>query len=203
MKHKIQNKTSPISLFAKPSYQIRTIKTQIQDITTIPVDDQILKINGVELSENDRTLLDYQIENTGQDLWLCDARMKEIEIFRGWGSSSFLDCFYLEIPNWNVCALDIKKLLNKKFDYPLPMMKLTLNEEHKDFDDMRVQNFQKLTKNGNYICLSFHIPIHDMDGSNFSVEIKESDTVADLKSKIELLKKIPTNLQRAGSCKTE
>ena len=201
---RIQDETKTTKIVVKPSYQIRTIKTLIQDITKIPVADQILKMNNAaELSEtpimeseNDKTLSCFDLEDNGQVLWLYDSRKKEISIFKDRLQTIYFD---LEIPNWYVSALDVKRLLNKKFDYPLPMMKLTLTTDEgvdKDFDEMGVQNLQKLTENRSGLLLSLYIPIQETDGSNFSVEIDdESETVMSLKSKIENLRNIPRDGQ--------
>ena len=202
---RIQDETKTTKIVVKPSYQIRTIKTLIQDITKIPVADQILKMNNaaessetpIMESENDKTLSCFDLEDNGQVLWLYDSRKKEISIFRDRLQTIF---FYLEIPNWYVSALDVKRLLNKKFDYPLPMMKLTLTTDEgvdKDFDEMGVQNLQKLTENRSGLRLSLYIPIQETDGSNFSVEIDDTDTetVMSLKSKIENLRNIPRDGQ--------
>ena len=79
---RIQDETRTTKIVVKPSYQIRTIKTLIQDITKIPVADQILKMNNAaELSEtpimeseNDKTLSCFDLEGNGQVLWLYDLR---------------------------------------------------------------------------------------------------------------------------------
>ena len=114
---RIQDETKTTKIVVKPSYQIRTIKTLIQDITKIPVADQILKMNNAaELSEtpileseNDKKLSCFEMEDNGQIIWLYDARKKEISIFRDRLQTMYFD---LEIPDWNVSALDVKQKRN-------------------------------------------------------------------------------------------
>ena len=72
----------PLTLLVKPSHSIEMIKTQIHSLREIPVTHQTLKLNGVEL-KNEDTLSQHQIENC--IVWLSYKPWQiSIHIFEDW-----------------------------------------------------------------------------------------------------------------------
>ena len=57
---KVTKGGKPMTLPVKPSYSIEMIKTQIQSLREIPVKEQVLTLNGVEL-KNEDNLTQFQI----------------------------------------------------------------------------------------------------------------------------------------------
>ena len=111
----------PMTLSVKPSYSIEIIKTQIQSLREIPVKNQTLKLNGVELKNKDN-LSQHQIENC--IVWLS-YKPKEISIhiFENWMTKK--ETIKIEV-DWTETILKMMKriLIEKKI--PLLWQKIYL-----------------------------------------------------------------------------
>ena len=119
---KITNRgDEPMILTVKPSYSIEMIKTQIQSLRDIPVKNQTLKLNGIELKNKDN-LSQNQIENC--IIWLS-YKPKEISIhiFENWKLKK--ETITIEV-DWSETILQIKEKICSKKRIPLLWQKIYL-----------------------------------------------------------------------------
>ena len=187
----------PMTLSVKPSYSIEMIKTQIQSLREIPVKNQILKLNGIEL-KNEDNLSQHQIENC--IVWLSYQPMEiSIHIFENLRTKKETIIFEVD---WTEKILDLKRkvlTLSEKI-IPCSWQNIYLghgvwNKEAKlklsdSLADEKI--FKQAGKEGLSLMISGNITIHNIceNSFNFEVEIEAFETITEVKRKIQVHQQI-------------
>ena len=182
----------PMTLSVKPSYSIEMIKTQIQSLKDIPVNNQTLKLNGIELKNKDN-LSQNQIENC--IIWLS-YKPKEISIhiFENWRIKK--ETISIEV-DWTEKILQIKCEVFKKKRIPNAWQEIYLGigvwteenklEYYETLDDDKVS--KKAVTEGLSLMISGFIQIHNVESvesNNFNVDFEGFETITEVKKKIQV-----------------
>ena len=110
-----------LTLLVKPANTIGEIKTQIESLKEIQVNNQVLTLNGKNL-ENNAKLTRFEIENSV--LWLS-YNSKEISVHLFQDSSTKKETFKLEV-NWTETIWKIMEKIAEKKKFPIKMQNLYL-----------------------------------------------------------------------------
>ena len=170
---------------------IRNIKEKIKDKELIPIEQQILFLDGKQL-DDEKILIDYNIKNKSNILLVQkeDKLLIFVEILSG------------IIIQFNIECLDtiknIKEKIKDREGIPIEQQILFLDgkelEDNKTLFDYSVQKFiipLDLSIKG-VIKILFKM----LTGKNFYLLVKSSDTLKETKIKIENKEKIPIEQQR-------
>lgn len=159
-----------LTIMAKPSISIHEIKIQIESIKEIPVDDQVLTLNG-SILENDIKMSRSQIENS--IIWLS-YRPKEISIHFFENSTTKKETIKLEI-DWTEKISQIKNIIAEKKDIPENVQHLYLGDGAWDNAQLELmdsesltnnQIFKKVVKDGMSLMISGSIFVFDDKGNS-------------------------------------
>ena len=170
---------------------IRNIKEKIKDKELIPIEQQILFLDGKQL-DDEKILIDYNIKNKSNIL-LVEKKDKLI---------IFVEILSGIIIQFNIECLDtiknIKEKIKDREGIPIEQQILFLDgkelEDNKTLFDYNVQKFiipLDLSIKG-VIKILFKM----LTGKNFYLLVKSSDTLKETKIKIENKEKIPIEQQR-------
>ena len=197
---KIANGEEPMTLSVKPSYSIEMIKTQIQSLRDIPVKNQTLKLNGIELKNEDH-LSQHQIENC--IVWLS-YKPKEISIhiFENWRTKTETIKFEVD---WTETIFQMKvKILIRKTLPPL-WQKIYLgngvwNEGAKlKFSESLADDkiFKKAVEEGLSLMIPKEISIHIFENQRtkketITFEVDWTETISQMTAKVFSKKRIPS-----------
>ena len=182
-----------LNLSVNPSISIEEVKIQIEALKEIPVDDQVLTLNGSILEKNSK-LSRNQIENS--IIWLS-YRTKEISIHIFEDSSTKKETIKIEI-DWTTEKISqIKYKIAKKKDIPEHIQHLYLGHESEWFEKNKLRNVESLQDNqisekASKVGLSLMIcgTIYVYDDSvaasnrNLKVEVEAFETIKEIKAKI-------------------
>ena len=189
---KVTKGGKPMTLPVKPSYSIEMIKTQIQSLREIPVKDQVLTLNGVEL-KNEDNLTQFQIENCV--VWLSHKPKEiSIHIFEDWRTKR--ETLKFEV-DWTENIDEIQQKITYSKKIPRTWQNIYLghglwNEEskisfgvppaefNKKLSDEKI--FKTAVKEGLSLMISGIIKVHDYDkGKDYYVEIEAFETITEAK----------------------
>ena len=185
---KVTKGGKPMTLPVKPSYSIEMIKTQIQSLREIPVKDQVLTLNGVEL-KNEDNLTQFQIENCV--VWLSH-KPKEIfiHIFEDWRTKK--ETLKFEV-DWTENIGEIRKKISFSKKIPPSWQHIYLGHglwnEESEISDFAVNNklsdekiFKTAVKEGLSLKISGNIKVHDDDKEkDYYVQIEAFETITEVK----------------------
>ena len=180
-----------MTLLVKPSHSIEMIKTQIHSLREIPVTHQTLKLNGVELKNEDK-LSQHQIENC--IVWLSYKPWKiSVNIFEN--SKTKKEMIKLEV-DWTENISTIKAKIFDKKGIPEDWSQLYLGEGLWD-EAVRLKNFETLAddkilekamKEGLSLKISGLITVYiDVVGSNTGLtnfKVEAFETLSEVKRRI-------------------
>ena len=171
------------SIEAEASEYIDDIKDKIFDLKKIPVDYQLLRFEG-ELASDDLDLEEQGIKNNATLV----LGLMEIKVETPSGKTVAIELSYLDT------IQKAKKLLKKKLGIPVDEQFLMLGSEElgdtKNISDYGIvhQDLLKLE--------TFRVKVADWNGELFDVDgLQHSNTVHELKAKINELKRIPMKEQ--------
>ena len=192
---KVTNGEEPMTLLVKPSHSIEIIKTQIQSLREIPVKNQTLKLNGVELKNKDN-LSQHQIENC--IIWLS-YKPKEISIHIFENQRTKKETFKIEV-DWTekVSEMMVKIFTTKGIPFSWQTIYLGHGVWNKEamFGCLESLADDKINKKaieeGLSLMISGNITIHNIceNSFNFEVEIEAFETIAEVKTKIQVHQQI-------------
>ena len=181
-----------LNLSVNPSISIEEVKIQIEALKEIPVDDQVLTLNG-SILENNLKMSRNQIENS--IVWLS-YRPKEISIHIFEDSSTKKETIKIEI-DWTTEKISqIKYEIAKKKDIPEHIQHLYLGHESEWFEKNKLRNAEKLqdnqisqkaSKDGLSLMLCGTIYVYDdsvASNRNLKVEVEAFETIKEVKAKI-------------------
>ena len=176
-----------MTLPVKPSYSIEMIKTQIQSLREIPVKDQVLTLNGVEL-KNEDNLTQYQIENC--IVWLLHKPKEiSIHIFENWRTKK--ETLKFEV-DWTETIFDMMLKIFHLKKIPTLWQHVYLGhgiwneksklspETSKKLSDEKT--FQTAVKEGLSLMISGEILVHD--DKIYFVEIEAFESITEIKRKL-------------------
>ncbi|GJR74761.1 polyubiquitin [Tanacetum coccineum] len=180
-----------MSLEVERSETIKSVKTKIQDKEGIPLLLQSLFFAGSEL-EDDYTLSEYYIywEFT-LDLLLTNKESMKIlvQIFTG-------KTITLQVNNFSDTIGDVKDKIQEKEGIPKDQQLLYFTGEHLK-DDYTLYECYIRNESTIYLVLTgqMKIFITTVTGKIISLEVKRSDTIRNVKSKIQVKEGIPRDQQ--------
>ena len=187
-----------LTLSVKPSSTIFEIKGQIYSIKEIPVDDQVLSLNGSDL-KNDEKLSRNQIENSV--LWLSH-KSKEISIHLFENCSTKLETIKLNI-KWSESICQIKSMISHKKGIPGHAQQIYLgygnwNEKYKlrDYESLTDNELSKKVFKDGGMSLMIRGSIIVYDEPNkplkepktfYEIQVEAFDTIKEIKAKARAL----------------
>lgn len=167
-----------------PSNAIADIKDRIEDQENIPKDQQRLAFGGKPLSKDNKTLKDYGIKHKST----LNLEPMQVHVQLPDGKK-----VPLEVDPKDTIA-DVKKKLNDKEGIPA-------SEQRLEFEDEPLNDKDTVgdagIKHGDVLRLQpMEILVRDPDGNEFPVQVSPTDTIGDVKDKIEDQEGIPKDEQR-------
>ena len=188
---KLRNKET-ISLDVKPSDTIGDVKTKIQRIKEIRIDNQLLIYGKVEL-ENERKLSNYKI-NSKAGYVVLKLHEKENFVIKIKNLSTQAT-FTIEMTE-NIQLLRHK--ISQTQRLPMEFIKLHIGDGSfqllEDYESLRqTQLNQKIREFGLKLRLFGKLFVKTFEGRSFDVEAEATDTIKDIKEKIILKTNIDLN----------
>ena len=179
-----------MTLSVKPSQSIEIIKTQIHSLREIPVTHQTLKLNGVEL-KNEDTLSQHQIENC--IIWLSYKPWQiSIHIFEDWKTKK--ETIKLEV-DWTEKIAELKDKIHGKKEIPTEWLNVYLgdglwNEKAKLYNSESLADnkvFKKAMKEGLSLKISGEIRVYldNLEPNQYRfIKVEAFETIAEIRTKI-------------------
>ena len=170
---------------------IRNIKEKIKDKELIPIEQQILFLDGKQL-DDEKILIDYNIKNKSNIL-LVEKKDKLI---------IFVEILSGIIIQFNIECLDTIKNIKEKIKdrEGIPIEQQILFLDGKELEDNKILFNYNIQSSIIHLDLSIKgvikILFKMLTGKNFYLLVKSSDTLKETKIKIENKEKIPIEQQR-------
>ena len=154
---------------------IENIKKEILNILSIPIEKQQLYHEGIEL-ENDKNIFDYYSQVNQKSILYLILQLK-LEITIQYNSENYTSIY--SKPNDTIET--IKKLIEKKKNYPSMYMELIYNNEklenHKLLSDYQIQNYSIIN-----IKIKNRIYIKLFTGKQITIYIENNTTIKEIKN---------------------
>jgi ubiquitin C len=181
-----------ITLDVEPSVTINIVKAMIEDKEGIPPDKQLLLLCGQQL-EDDKTLSDYNIDG-----WTL-IKLKELWTMTIWNMSG--ESFHLLIED-NATIANVKGQIQDMTGIPPAQQRLIFEGEvvlnlnwWDTLADYNITKGKDLWLVREEEVFSIRVKLSDSIRSVW-LDAKDSDTIADVKAKIQDIKGIPADQQR-------
>ena len=180
----------PLTLLVKPSHSIEMIKTQIHSLREIPVTHQTLKLNGVEL-KNEDNLSQHQIENC--IVWLS-YKPWEISVHIFENCKTKKEIIKLKV-DWTEKISVLKEKIHGKFNIPTEWLNIYLgiglwDREAKLYNSESLADdkvFKKAMEEGLSLKISGEIKVYldDLEPKLYRFTTVEAfETIAEVRTRI-------------------
>lgn len=161
-------------LTVKPSNDIDTIKNKIEKKRKIPRNEQRLRFEKEPLSDDDKTLRDYNIKDK-DTIELCPMQIKVTTPDKVW-------TFHLDVEPDDTIE-DVKKKLENKANIPVPEQTLFFDGE--ELDDKPTLDDYDIDHGDTLILDPMRITVKHWDGSSVTLEVDPNDLIEDIKYRVQ------------------
>ena len=169
---------------------ILELKRQIQDMTGVPLKQQCLSFAGIEL-ENERTIFAYNIQNKSSINLVV-----KIKVYLVTPLSQEKMTLMLK-PNDNIGSVKDKIYAQTK----IPSQRQVLKFNDKELDDGHTLKYYNIdSKSKLFLYEAIKNFVEMLNGTAVTLKLCKSNTIEDVKVRLNLREDIPWNMQRLSFC---
>lgn len=176
----------PVTLEVNATDSILELKREIQDMTGVPLKQQCLSFAGIEL-ENERTIFAYNIQNKSSINLVVKIKVYLVTPLNQEKMTLVLK------PNDDIGSVKDKIYAQTK----IPSHRQVLKFNGKELDDVHTLKYYNIdSKSKLFLYEAIKIFVEMLNGTVVTLKLSQSNTIEDVKVRLNLRKDIPWDMQR-------
>ena len=176
----------PVTLEVNATDSILELKREIQDMTGVPLKQQCLSFAGIEL-ENERTIFAYNIQNKSSINLVVKIKVYLVTPLNQGKMTLVLK------PNDDIGSVKDKIYAQTKISSHRQVLKFN----GKELDDVHTLKYYNIdSKSKLFLYEAIKIFVEMLNGTVVTLKLSQSNTIEDVKVRLNLRKDIPWDMQR-------